>query len=94
MSYIRGEYYTWASDLSDGSEVIVLPEQMPMELFDELVVMRFAELGRQEREEAEARAIEHWTGNVGCEALLERHNLPSPFEKMHKELTKDKQQDG
>ena len=44
---------------------------MPMELFDEVVAMRAAQLLSEGRwDETALRAIEHWSGNFGCAELI------------------------
>ena len=46
---------------------------MPMSTFDELVVMRYAELqDSEELEQTIQRAMKRWGGNGGCIALLKR----------------------
>lgn len=50
---------------------------MPMEVFDELVAMRHAQLVEEGRlEQAEQRAAEKYAGNGGCYALRRKLGLP------------------
>ena len=45
---------------------------IPHKTFDELVVMRYAEMTPKERKSAERRAVKKWEGNGGCLSLAER----------------------
>jgi hypothetical protein len=76
MSYMRGKYYTWL----DGNGIIYLPVEMPLEVFDELVAMRWTELSLQERKAAKERAVGKHSGNVGCEALCGELGQPGFLE--------------
>jgi hypothetical protein len=81
MSYIRGKYYTW----SDG-EYMHLPEEMPEDMFDELVVMRYAEIEEDgDIKDVENRAINNW-GNFGCDSLRKKHGLETSLEKIKRKV--------
>lgn len=73
---MRGTYYVY----EDWEGTFHLPKAMPKEIFDELVVMRFAELGEKELEKAEKRAMKKYNGNVGCEMLRKRYGKKSLIE--------------
>lgn len=75
MSWIRGEYYTWAGNDDDGNLVIHFNGcEYPMDVFDELVVMRHAELVKKKKvKETELRAIKKYEGNFGCDELREKY---------------------
>jgi hypothetical protein len=47
--------------------------RIPQETFDELVVMRLAQLSPQEQERARTRAIEKWGENFGCTDLVNQY---------------------
>jgi hypothetical protein len=105
MSYMRGNYYVWASGDSDkDSRVHVWVEAMesnlkesgwahvrervsgtslPEPIFDELVVMRYAELEEEGEVDAAARrALRHYGGNVGCMALCKKYGKPTAVDRL------------
>ena len=79
MSYIRGDMYVFESTegLNIWSTEDFKPENdrhqsgviIPMETFDELVMMRYYQMHTDEREAAEKRARQKYAGNVGCYEL-------------------------
>ena len=73
MSYLRGNYYVY----SDGVNIQYLPDVMPLDVFDALVVMRYSELSEKEIKKAEKKALELSYGNVGCDIIAKKHNLPT-----------------
>jgi hypothetical protein len=85
MSYMRGKTYVWVGGDDDNERVNIWSEEepwhqepyrssvsLPIDEFDELVVMRMAEL-KQEGilPEVIERARQKWAGNGGCVALME-----------------------
>lgn len=96
MSYIRGDYYTFVSASGDGEHINFMFSEgstsMPLEIFDELVAMRVAEMIEEGKLEAAAeRAIQKYSGNVGCSALREHRGLKSWGEMVGEVLKKDKE---
>ena len=78
MSYISGDFYTYVSGPDDDEQINFVKTWMPMEIFDELVAMRVAELLEDGMlADAAGRAVENWSGNVGCSALSVLRGLPS-----------------
>lgn len=69
---MRGEHYIW----QDGTN-IHLEKEMPLTKFDELAVMRIAQLTPLQIKEAKERAIKNWSGNIGAEALIKQTNKES-----------------
>jgi hypothetical protein len=59
---------------------------IPMELFDELVVMRYAQLTAEEIAEAEKRAIDKHTGNAGVSELSKKYGLPGFMDIVQQEI--------
>lgn len=89
MSYMRHPSYIWQDGVriylnsppgpvafSEGEAIF------PLELFDELVVMRWAQLTEEELEAAELRAIANHRGNFGCDRLLEDRGMASEMRKL------------
>ena len=86
MAYIRGKYYTY----SDGVK-IHLPDEIPVDIFDELVVMRFAQLVEENKViYAEKRAIKNNTGNIGCDALIKKHGGKTTLDMINDSIKKIK----
>lgn len=76
MAYMRDKYYVW----QDG-ENIHLPGEMDLESFDELVVMRYAQLEKKSRvQETEQRAATKHDGNLSCDPLLEKLGKKTAWE--------------
>lgn len=72
---MRGTWYVYRSADESADELnIVGPTihgEIPLEVFDELVVMRYAQLEAEGHLAAiEERATENNQGNFGCDALL------------------------
>lgn len=63
MSYLRQPIYVY----SDGALVFFDGHAVPIEWFDAVVMMRFAQLSPAERDQATAKAIEY--GEMGADAL-------------------------
>ena len=80
MSYMRGEYYVYSS----GSHMNMIPGTMPMPIFDALVMMRYNEMSKKERNQAEKKAIEISHGNFGCDAIAKKHKLPTVVDTLKK----------
>jgi hypothetical protein len=108
MSYTKGKYYTYcAGGPAYKNEWMVFQfkpiteddspsPQMPMMAFDELCAMRWAEMTDDEKKAAQERAVEKWSGNVGCDALC--HLLGKPgseqFLQEHRKQMKEKSTKG
>lgn len=80
MSYIRGEYYTWTSGDGDDERIhfdfgYAQGRSMPRLIFDALVAMRWAQMSEEERTKAELLAVADYGGNIGCDALRQKHGL-------------------
>lgn len=68
---------------------------LPQKIFDELVVMRYAEL--QEKgttEKTEQRAVRKWGGNVGAMALAKKLGKPTALDILDKSLKKIEKRKG
>ena len=87
MSYMRGDIYAfvsgnenendsiniWTIDKCETADPDHYPSgiQIPLNKFDELVLMRYAQLSEEEKNNIKIMAIENNGGNVGCYALQE-----------------------
>ena len=95
MSYMRGQFYVWTDGHFmhlDGAEDPMA--MMPLETFDELVAMRWAQLTPDERKGAMRRAVAHYAGNGGCDALCKAMGVPGfaeQLEQMVEEMRKNKE---
>jgi hypothetical protein len=81
MAYLRGDYYVWR----DGDTLHLRGPgdsklELPIGVFDQLVVMRAAELTPGQRAIASLAAVEDSRGNVGAEALRAELGLPAAYE--------------
>lgn len=85
MSYLRGNFYTYSDDTH-----MHLPNSMPLDVFDALVMMRFYELGKTEKKKAEKLAYEISGGNFGCDALAEKIGKETATEQIEKNIKEDK----
>lgn len=76
MSYIRGKYYTWCGQYNDKDEFMSLgvdkDGQMPMDIFDQIVVMRYAELEEEKKAKKIEKEVMKTNKNIGCWALLRK----------------------
>jgi hypothetical protein len=96
MSYMRHPYYAW----TDGTRMMVSvaydPTQleMPLEIFDELVAMRWAQLTNEQRQEAIRRALCNHAGNGGCDALCKAAGVPGFLDQIEKLAAKRKARRG
>jgi hypothetical protein len=60
---------------------------IPEKVFDELVVMRYAQLQEEARvAQAEKRAMRKHAGNVGCQALCKQHGKPTALDTLEKRI--------
>lgn len=83
MSYMRWPYYVW----SDGVDMHIscvgdgpFPSvecSIPLEVFDELVAMRWTRLTPAERENTIGRAIANHAGCFGAEGVRKLAGLPT-----------------
>ena len=85
MAYMRGDWYTYRTSSAAGEEVLVCawvtPERIPMETFDALVVMRYAQLQEEGTvEEVERQAVGFYAGNFGCDALCRKVGVPDTIQ--------------
>ena len=64
---MRAPFYVW----QDGEKIHLDDLDMPLAVFDELVVMRWAQLTEDELQATMHRAAIAHRGNFGCDALLE-----------------------
>ena len=78
MSYIRGRDYTW----TDGKNLHLPSDILSMDLFDELVVMRYEQMTQSVRIRSEKRAIKKHIGNLGCDELCKKHGKKTTIELM------------
>jgi hypothetical protein len=67
---------------------------MKMGSFDELVVMRYAELSDTQRDIIEKRAIANHSGNFGCDALRQKHRLVPSLSMLTKHVKQVKKMKG
>lgn len=92
MSYMRGEFYIYrgggkketinifytnpkAKSYQDPISISI-----PIDIFDELVVMRHAQL--KSIEKIEKRAIRKYRGNIGCADLAKKYGKPTYLDYM------------
>ena len=63
MSYIRGDYYSYVTGTDDEEAMVLTVHHrrsvhIPLPIFDEIVVMRYAELAKEGKlDETENRAV-------------------------------------
>lgn len=72
MSYMRGGNYIYKN--THGELEIYVPGghvAIPLETFDELVLMRWAQMSPEYFAEVASRTIERYSGNVGCQELCD-----------------------
>lgn len=86
MSYLRGKYYTWCGEFfiklgvnKDG--------EMPMDVFDQIVVMRYAELENLKEAKKIEKFVMKTNGNVGAWALFKKYGQ-DPAKKLNEEILK------
>ena len=90
MAYMRGTWYIWCGGEEDKETININSEAMPMEIFDALVVMRYAELQEEKGiKKAESLAIKNYQGNFGCDALCRKYKKSDTMS-MVKKLIKRK----
>ncbi len=81
MSYIRGDYYAYITGPDDREEIFLTVHHersvnIPLPIFDEIVVMRYAELVKEGKlDETENRTVEKWAGNFGCRDLANKKGI-------------------
>ena len=72
MAYMRGEWYVYATEFDDGEYMAIHGPShiaIPMAIFDQLVMLRWAEMTQHERLAAGRAALDEQYGNVGTLAL-------------------------
>lgn len=88
MAYMRGTYYIYRGEQLE----ISTPNgslSLPMDIFDDLVSMRTAQLEAEKLDKKVAlRAIRRWTGNLGCVELCKKYNKKTGFETFDKLVKK------
>src|SRR5260221_14009223 len=102
---MRGEFYVW----SDGANIHIDAHRpqldsdwpsrdmamMPLQIFDELVAMRWAQLATGERVSAMKRAVANYSGNVGCDALCKamgKKGFTEQLQELAAEIKKERKQ--
>jgi hypothetical protein len=66
----------------------IMGASLPEKVFDELVVMRYAQLQGQGVVESIAnRAMRKYSGNVGCQALCKQYGRKTALDALEKRLT-------
>jgi hypothetical protein len=74
----------WAEQFKEDQ---VMGASLPETVFDELVVMRYAELQAEGKvAQAEKRAMRKYGGNVGCMALCKQHGKPTALDRVEKRI--------
>lgn len=76
MAYLRGRTYIY----SDGENMHINDETVPLEDIDAFVAMHWARLGEEGRSEAVRLAVEKGEGNFGADALFAELGLPTSME--------------
>ena len=81
---MRGEYYVYEG--GDGINIYAKNSSVtiPSPIFNALVMMRVAELTKEEKVEAIKFAIENYSGNFGIDPLRKRCGLETTFEAIKK----------
>ena len=73
MAYMRGDWYIYRTEFDDGEYMAIHgPKKniaIPMAVFDQLVMLRWAEMTQDERLAAGCTALDQHDGNVGTLAL-------------------------
>jgi hypothetical protein len=81
----------WAEQFKEDQ---IMGAALPETIFDELVVMRFAQLQEEGKvDHVEERAISKSAGNLGCDALSRKHGKPTALEQLEKRTVKVKRND-
>jgi hypothetical protein len=80
----------WAEQFKEDQ---IMGAVLPKSVFDELVVMRYAELQEERKVDQTAkRAMRKYTGNLGCESLCKKYGKPIALDKLEKRIIKTKQE--
>jgi hypothetical protein len=85
MAYMRGRYYIYVGgnlEIHANGEHVSLP----MKVFDELVIMRMAEMTEAHKISVIKRTIREYTGNFGCDKLRKKCGLVTCFELLKKQF--------
>jgi hypothetical protein len=70
----------WAEQFKEDQ---VMGASLPETVFDELVVMRYAELQAEGKvAQAEKRAMRKYTGNVGCQPLCKKYGKRTALDEL------------
>jgi len=86
MSYIRGRYYTWVgTDDKDNDSIHLSSDVLPINIFDELVVMRYAQLqeNKNKLKKIEKMSIKKYRNNFGCDSLCVKYGEMTTLEFMN-----------
>lgn len=86
MAYTRGKYYIYedASGKFSLNSVFI-----PKNIIDEFVVMRYAELEKEGKvNKVEKKTMKKWQGNLGCDALLEKHGKETTIQAIERHLSR------
>lgn len=76
MAFMRGENYVYLNNDSIVFYCKNMEGTMPLETFDELVAMRFAQLNKSVQKKVEKRALKKYYGHFGCDALAKKYKKP------------------
>lgn len=108
MSYMRGKYYSYVSSEEDKEFIDIHGDKpgcgcdehektpcinLPMQVFDALVMMRYAELTDEEKIRAVVYAMDYGRGNGGSGGLLDKYGAMSYWE-VHKECHEESYRKG
>jgi hypothetical protein len=70
----------WAEQFEDDQ---LMGASLPETVFDELVVMRYAELQEEGKvAQAEKRAMRKYSGNFGCQTLCKKYSKKTTLDEL------------
>ena len=87
MAYMRGENYVYRASSDTHDDVIIGHTiygdfDLSLELFDTLVVMRYAQLQKEKDVKMfEKQVAEQYQGYFGCDALCEKYGMETAQER-------------
>ena len=80
----------WAEQFKEDQ---IMGAALPETVFDELVVMRYAELQEEGKvDQAAERAMRKYAGNVGCQALCKQHGKLTALDRFTKRSKEKRKQ--
>lgn len=74
----------WKDEMAKTS--MVMGTSMPLKKFDELVAMRWAQMGSQQQKVSEKRALEKYSGNIGCDMLSKKYGKKTVREQLDEKV--------